>query len=475
MDKILEDIPQKTGIYKFFDKDKKILYIGKALNLKSRVSSYFKNSHIDRPHIVKMIPQICNVQTIVTENEVESMILESALIKKYKPKFNIEFKDDKSFAWIYISTKEKFPTVRVVRSIKKNEFKEGMLFGPYPKGKPVKRIFNYIRKLFPFCTCKNPKEPCLYYHLNLCPAPYHNKISPEDYRENINNIIKFLKGNKRNIVKNLKKDMLTYAEKLDFESAALLRDKIDDLEYLSQKITVSPFDSEVEYANNRYEKIRNSLITLSKQLNISRLQRIECFDVSNIQGKFAYGAMSVAINGVLESDEYRIFKIKNFSKPNDPNMLLEVVTRRLKNSKKPDLILLDGGITQLSGISKLLKKDIQVLAISKGKRLKKKRRDEFWILGKKGFENINIKFPYLLLQLRDEAHRFGVKYYRRSIAKHMKKSALDDIEGVGEKRKTLLLKNFDSVENIKRASFEEINSVLKNQRISQKIKAHKFD
>ncbi len=467
----LESVPRKSGIYKFLDEDGNVLYIGKALNLKSRVSSYFRSDHKDRPYLFKMIPLINKIETIVTENEVESTILESALIKKYKPKFNIEFKDDKSFAWIHISTYEKYPKIKIIRSIKKGDFEKGRVFGPYPKGKAIKSVFDYIRKLYPFCTCKNPRELCLYYHLNLCPGPYHGKISEEDYKDNINNIIKFLSGKKRNLVTKLKKEMNYYAQEENFEQAAKLRDKIDDLEYLSQEISVSPFHSEDEYFASRYKKIRDSLLMLSKKLKIPSLSRIECFDISNIQGKFAYGAMSVAINGRLVPKEYRIFKIKELKEPNDPGMLKEVLFRRLKRGKKPELILIDGGVSQLSALSNLVPEDIKVMGISK---VKKNRGDNFWILDSGKVKPVKVDYPFLLVELRDEAHRFGLKYHRKSMLKYMKTSSLDKIEGVGPKRRKALLEKFGSLDKIKKASFKEINDVVKNREVAKKIKAHGF-
>jgi len=469
--KQLEDLPINTGIYKFLDRKNKILYIGRALNLKTRISSYFRSNHYDRPQIIRMIPLVKKIETIETENEIESMILESALIKKYKPKFNIELKDDKSFAWLHISTYDEYPKVKIVRSVKKKEFEKGKLFGPYPKGKAVRRVFDYIRKLYPFCTCKNPKKPCLYYHLDLCPAPYHGKISKKDYQENINNVIKLLSGRKRKLITKLKREMEDYAKGQKFEKAANLRDKINDLEYLSQKISISPFESEKEYLNSRYEKIRNSLITLSKQLQVKNLKRIECFDVSNIKGKFAYGAMSVAINGKLQPDEYRIFKIKNFVNSNDPGMLCEVISRRLKQNKKPQLILLDGGISQLSAVKDLVPKDIKLMGISK---TKKNMKDNFWVLESNKIKRLGVKYPFLLVELRNEAHRFGIKYHRKSIRKHMKSSVLDEIEGIGSKRRKILLNYFGSIEGIKKASLEDLEVVLKNKKVAKKIKSHRF-
>jgi excinuclease ABC subunit C len=477
-------LPRKTGIYKFYDESGKVLYVGKALNLKARITSYFKDSHYDRPHIIAMIPLIKKVGIIEVDNEIESLILESALVKKYQPKFNVELKDDKSFSWIYISMNEKFPSVKIVRSIKKGDYQEGRLFGPYPKGNSIKSIFNYVRKLYPFCTCKNPKTPCLYYHLNLCPAPYHGKISHVDYMENINSIIKFLEGRKKNIIRDLDKKMKSLAKGKEFEEAGVLRDKIKDLEYISQKIGFSPFVSEDEYMITRYEKIRNSLENLKNKLGSKKLRRIECYDISNIQGKFAYGAMSVAVDGQLKKDDYRVFKISQ-DKIDDPAMLRDVVKRRLEHLgnnlydsslfSKPDLILIDGGKGQLSVLHDLIPKDIKMLGISKGKHLKKKKKkakEEFWILEEGKYRKINIEYPFLLAYLRDEAHRFGLKHYRKNIGKYSKTSALDRIEGIGSKRRKLLLREFKNIENIKTATIEDLNLVLKNKTVAKRVYDH---
>ncbi|MCA9375029.1 GIY-YIG nuclease family protein, partial [Candidatus Dojkabacteria bacterium] len=194
---LIDLIPRRTGVYKFYDQNGELLYIGKALNLNSRVTSYFRQDHTDRPHIIPMIPKIYNIEYIETENEVEALVLESALVHKQQPKYNVMLKDDKSYAWIYISTHEKVPRIEIVRSIDPKSFKNGRLFGPYPSGRAVLQVFRYIRKLYPFCTCKNPKEPCLYYHMGLCPGPHFDYISHEEYMKNIGEIIKFLQGKKK--------------------------------------------------------------------------------------------------------------------------------------------------------------------------------------------------------------------------------------------------------------------------------------
>lgn len=478
----LENLPTRTGVYKFLDKNGVIMYVGKALNLRSRVSSYFRDTHADRPHIIPMIPLIEDIDYVITDNEVESLILESALVKKYNPKFNVELKDDKSFAWIYITTRDEFPTVKIVRSIKKEEYFKGRLFGPYPDGRPVKRIFDYLRKMYPFCTCNEPRDLCLYYHLGLCPGPYHGKISKEDYRENIDNIIKFLQGKKRNIIIELKRKMEEYSKDQDYEKAANFRDKIADLEYLAQKIEISPFESETEYLKSKQEKNIEFLKNLSAMLRINRIRRMECYDISNIQGKFSYGSMTVAIDGRVSTDDYRIFKINELTEPNDPAMLAHVLKRRFRHlgreddkslSQKPDLILIDGGKSQLGVVKDNIPDGIAILGISKGKRLKragKKQKDEFWYLTNGEAVQIKLKDPFILINLRDEAHRFGIKHHRKNRALYSQKSLLDKIDGVGDKRRRDLIKTFHTIENIKNASVEDLNKVVKSMSVAENIK-----
>nr|HVX92959.1 UvrB/UvrC motif-containing protein [Candidatus Dojkabacteria bacterium] len=222
-------LPLKPGVYKFYDNSHKLLYIGKAHSLKSRVSSYFSSDHEDRPRIIGMIPLIADVEVTQTDNDIEALVLESALIKKFLPKFNSDLKDDKSYAWLYITTRDKYPTVKIVRTLNKKEFTRGQLFGPYPSGTAIKRVFNYLRKLYPFCTAKDPTKPCFYSRIGLCPGP---DVSPEQYRKNIDGIIKFLKGNNKNHIKELEKKMVEYSAKQEYEKAGELRDKINDLKYL---------------------------------------------------------------------------------------------------------------------------------------------------------------------------------------------------------------------------------------------------
>ncbi|MBN1618825.1 excinuclease ABC subunit UvrC [Candidatus Dojkabacteria bacterium] len=501
----LSKIPKETGVYKFFDKKNVILYVGKAINLKSRVSSYFSSDHLDRPWIAQMIPEIKNIETISTENEVESLILESNLIKKYRPKFNKSMKDDKSYSWIFIDTYSSFPRIIKTRDLTK----KGKYFGPYPDGRPINRMLKYLRKIYPYANCKlkfypkrdphkiTRKRVCIYYHLGMCPGICDNIVSPQAYRKNINNLIKTLEGKKKYHIKELEKKMHEYAANKNFEKAAKLRDKIQDLKYLSQKIDLGFGDTEKEFQsikNLRYiQGIKE--IAYKLELNIPEPElkrtRIECYDISNISGKVAYGSMSVSIGANIDNSKYRIFKISE-DQPNDPEMLKNVLQRRLKYINQPvtseiydkydrkeslletpKMILLDGGRTQLSVVRKIIPEHIGIFAISKGKRLKRagqSQEDEFWKVDDKGnIRRITIENPFLFQYLRDEAHRFAIKHHRKGRKFLQKKSILDEIEGIGPKRRKDLIKKFKSVEGIKVATKKEILKILKNEKVTENL------
>ena len=470
-----KEILNKPGVYKFLDKNKKVLYIGKAVNLKQRVSSYFNGNLEDRPWVAKMIPLVRDIETIVTENELEALVLESALIKKYKPKYNSDLKDDKSYSWIHISTNEEFPKLKVVRNKDLNTIKRGRLFGPYPSGSSVKRVFTYLRKIYPFCTCTKAKKECLYFYLGLCPGPYQGHISKEDYRKNIDGIIKFLTGKRISFIKKLDKDMKEYSSKKQYEKAAELRDKIADLRDLGSSIQGEFFEDEKSYELRKKSLHQKVFSDLRKELNIPRLERIECYDISNIQGQDAYGSMVVNENGEIENSEYRIFKIKGSNTPNDPAMLKEVLQRRFSNEKMmkyPDVVLIDGGKTQLSVVTTTIPKGICLLGISKGKRLKKKGfrpKDEFWIYRDSNIERMYIHNEKLLINLRDEAHRFAITYHKKARIKRGLRSKLLKVEGIGDDRARKLILRFKNIEGIQKSNVEEINKVIKNRKVSEAV------
>lgn len=470
----LNTLPDVSGVYKFLDEKGNILYIGKAINLKKRVYSYFYLDLIDRPRVKQMIPLVKDFEIIETNNEIEALVLESALIKKYLPSYNTDLKDDKSYAWIYIDTKSEFPTVKIVRTLKKGEYKNGRLFGPFPSGFTIKRVYSYLRKLYPFCTCKNKDcKSSLYFHIGLCPGPYAGAISKDDYRKNINSIIKFLSGKQENHIKRLEREMRVYSKNEEYEKALQLRDRIKDLRYIGQDIDFTYYDDIESYESKREKARKSSFDYLAMELGISELKRIECYDISNIQGKYAYGSMVVASDGVIDRSSYRVFRIKESDTPNDFIMLKEVIRRRLSMRESiPDIILIDGGKGQLSSVNSLIPKNITLMGISKGKYLKrkgKKLNDEFWICKEGQIYRINLENPEILIDLRNEAHRFAITYFRKRSIKESKISVLDRIEGIGVKRRKELLRKFGSLDMIKKAKYEDIYSVVKNRKVVDRI------
>ncbi len=478
----LNSLPQTSGVYKFLDEDGDVLYIGKALNLYKRVFSYFRNDLDDRPRIKQMMPFVVDVDVVETNNEIEALVLESALIREVQPPYNSDLKDGKSYAWIYISTQEDFPTVSIVRSVNKGEYKKGRLFGPYPKGLAVKRVFTYLRKLYPFCTCRGiESKSCLYYHLGLCPGVHQGAISKEDYRKNINGIIKFLSGKRENHIKRLEREMEILAKQESFEKAAILRDRIRDLTYLGESIDFTYYDAPSEYRSRRNQARARSFEQVALELGIENLSRIECYDISNMQGKHAYGSMVVAVDGELKRSDYRIFKIRGKDTPDDPAMLKEVLERRLSNigkdfdeslSSKPDIILIDGAKSQLEVVKKLIPTDIFLMGISKGKHLKragKQKIDEYWVVKDGEVYQLRIDSPEILIDLRNEAHRFAITHYRKRSIKQSKRSILDEIQGIGNVRRKKLIKHFGTVEAIKKANIDQINEVVKNRKVAESI------
>jgi excinuclease ABC subunit C len=282
----------------------------------------------------------------------------------------------------------------------------------------------------------------------------------------------------------MEKKMYEYSKKKNFEKAAQLRDRINDLKYLGERIDFSPDDTEESYKERRKRILKEEFNELKSELGLKELNRIECYDISNIQGKQAYGSMVVAVDGKIRRDQYRIFKIDDIEGSDDPGMLKRVLERRFdkKNKAKypndPDIVLIDGGKSQLSGLIPLIGKDIpktvHLLGISKGKHLKRKgsrQVDEFWlVINESGkIKRVEITNNSILIDLRDEAHRFAILHHRKARIRSSKTSELDSIPGIGIKRRRALLKHFKGIKTLKGASEEEINKVINNKKISKNI------
>ena len=580
-----KNIPDNPGVYLMKNEKGKIIYVGKAKNLRNRVSSYFKNINSHNAKTLELVKNIRDIEFFICKTEVEALILENNLIKKNKPKYNILLKDEKTYPYIKF-TREKFPKLEVVRSTKRLNEKADY-FGPYPMG-----IFFAVKsllKIFPMRDCNRNMEkitkPCLKYHMNTCPAPCMYKDIETEYNLNVENFKSFLKGHQSDILDILEKRMKHFSDNMEFERAINEREKINSLkrmletqiiEYskeinedvfvfeekrefvflcvlniregkvinknhikismeksqeddLFERLITSYYEKrsiprniicdmryedkselikewskiekgkeikihfpkihsrryellEMGYLNLKEEVekylrqkkvVQEGLRNLKKTLRLnSHPYRIECFDISNIQGKDAVAAMTVAIDGEVTPKEYRHFKITVKDTPDDFLMMREALTRRyskLEKDQLPNLILIDGGKGQLGVATEVLEKlgkieytDIISIAKREEEIFKSYESDPY--LFEREDETLKI-----LQRLRDEAHRFGITHHRKLRSKRNIKSALDDIDGIGPKRKKELIKRFGTISNIRNATMEELMEVIP-EKIAEAVK-----
>lgn len=383
-----------------------MIYVGKATDLYHRVSSYFSGSP-DYPKTAALVENTRSLQTIEVLSELEALILEANLIKKYLPQYNIRLTDDKDYLYIKI-TKEEFPRIITAR---KSELKGALeFFGPLPSSRIIKSTLKKLRRIFPWCANPYHKRPCFYYHLGLCPGPCAGKINQQDYRKIINSFSKFMQGKKDELVDSLQQEMTEYSQKLEFEKAQQIKKMLDGLEYLLQPNRV---DAYLENPNFLEDQNRLALEELQKELGLKILpSRIECYDISNIGGQLAVGSLVVLTEGDIDKKWYRKFKIRLEGRPNDAGMIAEILRRRVKHKEWPipDLILVDGGRGQVRAVIQETEKagwDIPVYGLAKKME---------WLYPKDGEI---IKLPRsslslrLLQRIRDEAHRFAITYHRK--------------------------------------------------------------
>ncbi len=401
-------ILRKPGIYIFKSEDDCVLYVGKAVDLQSRVSSYF-SKRVDSPKTASLAERIRKIETTVVESELEALILEANLIKKYSPPYNIRLTDDKDFLYIAI-TKEDFPKVITARKQDLGTTKE--YFGPFPSSRTVKETLKSLRKIFPWCSnpMNNKKRACFYYHLGFCPGACIGVISKEDYRKIINRFSKFLRGEKDNLLKELGSEMEAFTNKEQFEEAVKIKKVIDGISYLTQTNRVTSY---LDNPNFLEDETKQALKALKNDLNLTKLpERIEGYDISNIQGSEATGSLVVLTSGEIDKSQYRKFKIKISGKPNDYAMHAEMIQRRLNHPEWsiPNLIIVDGGRGQARKAKEELDaKDLKIPVYGLAKRLE-------WLYPPEGSI---VKLPKrslalrLLQRLRDEAHRFAISYHRK--------------------------------------------------------------
>lgn len=574
-----KDIPINPGVYLMKNEKGTIIYVGKAKNLRNRVSSYFKGINSHDIKTSELVKNIKDIEFFICKTEVEALILENNLIKKNRPKYNILLKDEKTYPYIKF-TKERFPKIEIVRSTKRLDEKADY-FGPYPMG-----IFFAVKsllKIFPVRDCNRNMEkvtkPCLKYHMNTCTAPCFYKEIDREYNEDVENFKSFLKGQETQIMDILKEKMKNLSLNMEFERAIIEREKISSLERMLQtqiieyskeidedvfvfeekrelvflcilniregkvinknhiqismershednlfeRLITSYYEKrsiprniicnpiyeenkelikewakikknreirmyfpkiysrryqllemgylnlkeEVEKYYRQKKNIQEGLNSLKSTLKLKKKPyRIECFDISNIQGTDAVAAMTVAIDGQTEPREYRHFKITVKDTPDDFLMMRETLIRRyskLSAEEMPELILIDGGKGQLGVAIDVLEKlgkigYTDIISIAK-------REEEIF--------KAYVTEPYIfdrtdetlkiLQRLRDEAHRFGISHHRKLRSRRNVKSGLDDITGIGPKRKKELIKRFGLIKNIRNAPLEELMEIVPEQ------------
>ncbi len=418
----LERIPHLPGVYIIKDKFDKIIYIGKAKDLRKRVSSYF-SSQADLSFKTANIKLLAfKIDFIITDSEREALIIERRLISEFKPFFNVLWKDSKTYPYIVI-TDEDYPRILITR----NKKIKGKYFGPYPKVEIIKNLVEKLKdlKIINLRRCnwnfskdkpldEKKRERCIYYHTFQCPSPCDNKrITYKEYIKLVRNVKYFLKGKYQRLVGYFKEQMTIFSEKLDFEKAKIARDAIRAIEHISERVSINETNlNEIEKKAD-FTKV---LIGLKEKLQLKNIPyHIESFDISNLFNKYACGGMVCFINGKKNTEHYRRYRIKMMVKKgsDDYAMIYEVVKRRIKELKekneKVDLFLIDGGKGQLNAAYKAIKEEsfnVDLISIAK-------KNEEIYTSKKKFVFEKDLEELLFIEKIRDETHRFAVSYHRK--------------------------------------------------------------
>ena len=454
----VRELPDRPGVYFFKDGAGRILYVGKAVSLRKRVSSYFQPGRPLTAKLSQLVGQITDIDCIQTGSEAEALLYESVLIKENQPKYNVSLRDDKSYPYLKVTIEEPFPRLFIGRGAGEPGIKT---LGPYANATLLRQAVNGIRRIIQFRTCRTlPKRACLDYYLKLCSAPCEGRISQQEYRENLGKIFLLMEGKKTQVLEDLQVKMRESAQERRYEDAAKFRDQIAGLQQLATR--------------PRSFVPAQALADLQSVLRLPRLpRRIEGFDISNIFGREAVGSMVTFQDGRPWKDGYKRFKIKTVTGIDDYAMMREIVRRRYdgREAPLPDLVVIDGGKGHLACAMEVLKElelDLPAVGIAK-------EFEQLFLPGQR--EPIVLppqsKALQLLQRVRDEAHRFAIGYHRLLRGKRVLTSALDQIPGVGPRRKQDLLIRFGSVETIRRACADDLAQVRGISRmLAQRILQH---
>jgi excinuclease ABC subunit C len=455
------EIPIQPGVYVFRDQFKDVIYVGKAKSLRRRLSSYFQPSRVRTAdvRIRSLINSICYYELFTVRTDEEAMMLESRFIKQYNPRYNVVLRDDKRFLLIKIDVNARFPKITLAR-LRKDD---GCLYhGPFPLAGVLRETVDYLTRYFGLrsCTPKVPDETdhghCLDRIVRYCSAPCVGKVTPEEYHERVQGLIEVIHGKTDEVTASLQEKMEAHAAKQRYEQAARMRDIAENIR--------SVFRSK----NRTFQ--RATIPSYAGKLGVTELQEvlalekppatIECFDISNIAGTFAVGSMVCFVDGTPAKQEYRQFRIKTVEGIDDFAMIAEVVNRRYKrlieeDKPLPDLIVIDGGLGQLHAAWESL------MALGLGEQpvvgLAKQQEEIFTVYSNESIVLARHEASLKLVQsIRDEAHRFALTFHRKLRHKRILDSMLDEIPGVGKKRRDQLLKAFGSVRNLRKYDAQAI-------------------
>ena len=456
-------VPPHPGVYVYRDKFGSVIYVGKAKNLRRRMSSYFQPGRLDRADVKlrQLINSIHTWEFFQVKSEDEALILESRLIKSYAPYYNILMRDDKRYLLLKIKLDDPFPTLTLAR-IKKDD--NATYFGPFPHGTALKKTLDFLLAYFGLRACRSnypdaeTRKRCLKRVVKDCSAPCVGAISQTDYRQKVDAMLEVLNGKLENVTAEVKSRMLASAQQLDYERAGFWRDVLNNLETVFGRRNRS-----FEHAAIPSRSGPEAMQALQEALHLpNKLVTMKCFDISNLLGQLAVASMTVFVDGKPARDMYRKFRIKTVEGANDFAMMSEAVGRhfkRLLEEKKPlpDLLVVDGGIGQLNAALRTLTElncpPLPVIGLAE-------RDEEIYIPGRREPLKLDRHHPGLrvLQAVRDEAHRFAITYHRDLRQKRLTESLLDDLPGIGEKRKLALLKAFGSVRELRKADVKTITT-----------------
>ena len=411
----LQKLPATPGVYFFKNKKDEVIYVGKASVLKNRVRQYFARAAERSPKLAALHKEIAHIEWKVCVSAIDALIEEAHYIKAYRPKFNVVFRDDKSYHYACITAEKEYPRIFITHQPERDKKltllqRDLKVIGPFTDGTALKQTLRNMRRIYPYCTARPSQKPCFDYHLGKCLGACAYPSARAQTKKNIQAIACILSGKRQQIMRKLEKDMKHAALKERFQDAEDIKHKIIYLQKIfAHRPALERFALRTESDSAEWEKIQGSL---QKFLATSRLiSRVEGYDISNIGGKHAVGSMVVFKNGAPNKNEYRRFKIRySGDEPNDPKMMHEIMSRRMKHAEwqKPDLIIIDGGKGQLSAVQKILPKDQCVLAIAK-------REEEIYTPSSTlpiPSSRLGNECALFIQRVRDEAHRFAVSYHR---------------------------------------------------------------